>query len=431
MDEIKRIAAKIKSNHKYFSGTKGILEKPYNKIKDLEPDDFRDMALRVAKLGAIDLSWFLFCLGKFTLNDIFMDNYFINKWSQEKVKIQNDDSRFKKVFKKLQKSYPVGAARARLWMVYTLLVIMGINVGKVSQAKENISKNYEKIVKKPSKKDKFNPSDKNFINDFVNEYWQEIVFGLLEFETYYDKPELHKFETRYTYGPGLTWVYIDGKQHPCVGKYKNMAENFSDEEIWDQVRQHCMYRGECLSIIKNKLNNQGIEEISADQILGLLFAGYQIPSTTKMILSRLQNAKDDEQKTIDAFIAGKEVKKCYRSGTNKRRWWCAMLYSGKIKIDDFADMDRDAFAKININRIMQNGQFLHDTEIIDYALSRQNIKNGTVQDFIYLRNIFDVSGGVLGQSENNKMKTIAFNDGIKKIKSKQNNDFVYSLDKEY
>ena len=443
MDEIRVFADKLKLRHDYFHGAKGRLEKPYQKIKNWRPENDAYEIGRTVSLIGVDLAWFLFCVGKFglkdtknALNTIFLNNSLIEKWSKAKqeTEVKDTDSKFKKFFENLQKTHPLAAARLKLWMVYTLMALSVSGGVKLVQHKEDIKDKYTEmkqfIEKKMYKYRKYNPSDDNFINSFINDNWEEIVIGLLEFESYHDKPVLQSGESRYTYGPGLTWVYIKGEQYPCVGKYKDMAENFSDKEIWDQVRQHCLYKTECLPRIRKCLVKHGFDDVSVSQALALMFAGYQLSNPVKDIISRLKAAGNDEQKIIDAFIAGNEVKQKWRNGTNKRRWWCAMLYAGKISIEDFVNMDRDAFSKIDIDKILQDGHFVFDEEIILYALSQKKPSTGNVQDFIISKHILDDVNTIF-VSKKPKPKVIAFNDGVLKIKNRRTNNIVYQFNDEY
>lgn len=383
VDTIKKIISEISSRHKFVHGKKGNLENWHKQLQNWKPDGTLGKTGRVVGLGGIDLSWLLFCLGKYTLKDlntVFMDNAIIDKLKNKKAHpdIKISDSEFKKFFKKLQKSHPAAAARLHLWMVYALLTTMVVGGVEINEHSDDIKQYINGMFPRDKK---YNISDKDFKNNFVNENWSEIVIGLLEFETYYDKPVLQDGEIRCTYCAGVTWVYIDGKQYPCIGDYAKMAENFSDKEKWEQIRRHCLYPGECLDRVQNHMMENGFTEVSDNQVLGLLFAGYQIPGTSGSIIKRVAQAGDDKQKIADAFMAGGEVKQKYRKGTNKRRWWCALYYLGIIDANDFLDMDRDAFSEININTIIKNGHFVLDESVVEYALSLKNGK-GSVRDFI-------------------------------------------------
>lgn len=393
------------------------------------------------------------------------DNRILNA-TQQKYKNQKVAQNKKgndKVISKFTKKNPRLAAYLT-WYLMLLTVIggaeIGINKDKIS---DNIKGKFERAQKavakenadenEPQEKDEeqtldiqklYSPENESFAKDFVDENWNEIVAGLLEFETYRDKPTVHAKETRATYGPGLTWVYQNGKQYPCTGKYKKIAENFSDEEVWDQVKQHCLYRGECLYKLRNELNKYNFSFMTDNQVLGLFFAGYQTPSlladkkvnkgkpNEKImpgIVHRLSSAGDDTQKIVDSFIAGTEINSKWRSGTNKRRWWCAMYYIGKISADDFLALDRDVFSEININVIMKNGHFVYGDDVVDYALNLKNAakaKNGTVKDFIVSRLSPDNPDEIIKNESETKM--IAFNKASERMKSKvKNNNKIQNI----
>lgn len=148
---LKKIAKEIAARYKYMRGKKGILEEPHNELKQWKPDGSLGKVGRVAGLGGIDLTWFLFCLMKYAakdtkngLNVALLNNAIIDKWEGNKknIKDKKDDSKFQKFFKNLQKSHPRAASRLQLWMVYTLMAL-GIGGGKVAyDNKDEIKKMY-------------------------------------------------------------------------------------------------------------------------------------------------------------------------------------------------------------------------------------------------------------------------------------------------
>ncbi len=489
---VKKIVKEIAARYKYVRGKKGILEEPHNELKQWKPDSSLGKVGRVAGLGGIDLTWFLFCLMKYAakdtkngLNVALLNNAIIDKWEENKknIKDKKDDSEFQKFFKNLQKSHPRAASRLQLWMVYALMAL-GIGGGKVAyDNKEEIKQvvkewTFGKENKEGKQKETkiidpvYDVSNSKFKEHFIDKNWFDIVVSLLEFETWHEVPKKQSKEKRQTYGPGLTWVYLDGKQQPCKGKkYINMVANFDEEQIWNQVNQHCLYPGECFSVMQSEFKKYNFFEVKRSQILGLFIAGYQIPSRLKDgvvkvkngrrkkvplaytgIVHRLKDAGDDTQKIVDSFMAGKEVEELWRDGTNKRRWWCAMYYIGKIGTEDLLSMDMDAFSKVHIDTIVKDGHFVFDDETIQYALSQKMEKNGTVQEFIDAHFVLKDKGMIVKnnkkkqenlnnitmnyekqkKSPKKKSKTIAFNEGILKIKNKQNgNMVVYPFENEY
>ena len=376
------------------------------------------------------------------------------KFESQKIK-KNKDGKDNKLSLFTKNNPQVAAYLTWYLMLLTVFGGAGLatNKSKKSNDIQNKTENVKHVFADNSAKRTidiqkiYNPADASFKKDFINENWSEIITGLLEFETYREKPVKHTKESRSTYGPGLTWVYDKTGQHACVGTYKDMAEQFSEEQIWDQVKQHCLYKGECLSKIKSELKKYNFSVVTDNQIKGLLFAGYQTPSslghpivnkTDKKgniikdkngnpikermpgIIPKLSEAGNDIQKIVDSFIAGKDIDERWRDGTNKRRWWCAMCYIGKISVNDLLSMDCDAFSEISLGVVMKNGHFVYDDSTIEYALSRKNTKKknvGTVQDFIDSRPLLTamMNGTVIMQQQDGK-KT-AFNYGVHRVKN--------------
>ena len=129
VDKLKKITSEISTRREYVHGDKGILEKYDNNLKQWQPETKIGKASRVAGLGTIDLTWFLFCLMKYAtqdtisgLNNVFLDNKIIDKLKSKKqnIDIKDSDNKFNQFFKILQKEHPVAAARLHLWMVYAL-----------------------------------------------------------------------------------------------------------------------------------------------------------------------------------------------------------------------------------------------------------------------------------------------------------------------
>ena len=141
---IKNIFQEISSRHKYLHGEKGKIEKPYQKLKLWKPKKTAGEIVRVGGLASIDLTWFLFCLGKYTvkdLNTIFLNNKIIDKLQsrKENIEIKDKDSKFKQFFKNLQKSNPRVAATLHLWMLYALFTGMAVGVYHADDIKKSVS----------------------------------------------------------------------------------------------------------------------------------------------------------------------------------------------------------------------------------------------------------------------------------------------------
>lgn len=462
-DNFKKASNEIANRMKYLRGDKGQLETKYQQIKNAIPKDTIGEFSRIAKLSGIDLLWFLFCLTKFAakdLNTIFLDNKIIDKWREDNKKTKHADSKFKQWLNEFQGAYPTASARLKLWVLYGLVATMvagGIKLAENGDNEDINSIKKERVI--DNKKD--NPSDttkidsievkkddkivdssfvydvtsESFEKDFINKSWNEIVISLLEMETWREKPKLQSGESRYTYGPGLTWVYTKVKnkkgefievQNKCAGNYVKKASNFTMDQIWDQVKRHSLYRTEVMPVMKRQLEKYGFKELSEQQVLGLFVAGYQLPGTltdnydkkgkfiSNGIIHNLHNAGSKTQKQVDAFIAGKEIKEKYRVGTNKRRWWCAMIYIGKITTDDLLELNRDSFSAISINTVLKNGHFVYDDATIKKVLSEaKKTSKGSVKDFIKKQNV--PLKGTIVKHNKSKVENDTINPSMEKV----------------
>jgi len=196
--------------------------------------------------------------------------------------------------------------------------------------------------------DTYNPQDTDFSTRFTNENWPHIVTGLVELETWFDTDKVTEPADgeRCAYGPGLTYVYTkDAKgkihQHECKGEYVEMVRKMSDADVWFNVKQHVRYTMMQISLESTNPEHT-ITEMSAQQLLALLFVAYQTPGHISTIIDNIYNATNDLE-TAQAFmhyIAKDEDK----NGTLKRRWWCALYYLGKINTLDFLSLKADGFA---------------------------------------------------------------------------------------
>lgn len=145
-ENLKKLVKEVSARYKELRGHKGVLEEPYQELKKSEPIDKAGKFRRIAGISTIDLSWFLFLLGKYSLKDlntIFLDNEIIDKLKEKKKNIKTNisDSEFKKFFDKLQKTHPAAAARLHLWMVYSLFA--GLTVGGIKAANYNDTNSYD------------------------------------------------------------------------------------------------------------------------------------------------------------------------------------------------------------------------------------------------------------------------------------------------
>ena len=338
-----------------------------------------------------------------------IDNAILRKAEQAYAKLNGDDKKF---VQWLKKHNTISSYLSYYFMIaaISLSTLVGVkhhNRGGKDEPKEKkeiiIAPNNEEEIlvpeedeeEKKNNKDRkqksktYDLNDANFVSDFIEENWEDIVIGLLEFETYNPKPKLHKGEERYTYGPGLTWVYIKDKkgniiQKPCTGEYKRRADKFTKQEIWNQVRIHITK--ESIPVVKRALLNKGITHATTEQIIGLFLASYQFPAHAQQIVNGISSAGNNLQKQLDAFQYYKGRADC-KNGTLKRRWWCAMYYAGKITSDDLLELNRDAFSGVNVNVFLVKRHFVSDKATIQYALGLTNNKT-TVRTFIEQEGLF-------------------------------------------
>ncbi len=410
------------------------------KIKGTNPQNAGAKIARGTGIGISAMTQFLLWLAKY----VTLDNHITRAGEKlfSKIKVGKNKNGTDKKLSKFIKRNPNFTSIVSWWMLLGSITGVGFGIKNKDKIVDAVKDKIENI------KGRFFPNtdeDENMIaldkiystestsfkTDVVNENWSEIVVGLLEFETYRGaNPIKQPKESRYTYGPGLTWIYEDGTQKPCIGEYVDKVKTFSDAQIWDQVRQHCLYDTEVLGVAQRALKDNGFRNVTNQQILGLFFAGYQTPASlanpmvNKLdkkgnvikgkngkplkeripgIIPKLKAAGNDTQKIIDAFMAGRDVNESWREGTNKRRWWCAMYYIGKISAVDFLSMDRDAFSRLEINTIMKNGHFVYDDSTIEYALSCKNPHTNSVHEFI-------ASHSVLNDIEQNLENKVRHNE---------------------
>ena len=260
------------------------------------------------------------------------------------------------------------------------------------ETKNEIKQEHKNILSKTYKLD-----DENFIPMFIEENWFDIVAGLIELETWRGNTVTkHHRENRLTWLLGLTWVYEKNSkgqydQSECTKKTAHLIDKMSAQEKWNQIKIHIAYQGECLRRIKNSLLSNGYKTMSAQQLLGLLFAGYQMPSVGPQIIEQLVD-KNTEQEIADAFLVYPHKSTSFREGTYKRRWWCAMYYLGKINTDLIMNMKRQGFSDvdyetlIDANDITQEYSCKLDNKTIDSAINTMNTckvrKENTVKQFM-------------------------------------------------
>lgn len=232
-DKMKSIKNKLKSHHEHFYDDRG---KVYKKIKQWHPKSDVYEVIRTSALIGMDLPWFLFCLGKFSLSDVFLDNYVINKWEKTKkgIRIKGSDTRFKKFFKNLQKSHPTAAARLKLWMIYALFTGMTIGGLKLYEHKEDIEDTLKEWFEKNDEQQKITDYE-TFKEPLKNVTPLLIADLILKEGVKLDEKGLHKpYKDRkgnWTIGFGST-VLKNGK--PVTAKTPHMT----NEEAYELARWH-------------------------------------------------------------------------------------------------------------------------------------------------------------------------------------------------
>ena len=243
----------------------------------------------------------------------------------------------------------------------------------------------------------YNPNDADFIDKFVDENWFDILVGLAELETWYGTNiTKHTGETRSTWLFGLTWIYVKNDKGgydalPCNNKNLHFIKKMTDAEKWEQIKIHIKYRAECLARIRDALIKNNCNQISAQQLLALLFVGYQKPNETPLIIDQIKEDSTD-QEIADAFLIYPNKAKGHKEGTLKRRWWCAMYYLGKIDTDTFLGLKRDAFSSvkyddlITINEDTNQPSCKIDQNTIESAIETAKTlkicKTNSVEDFM-------------------------------------------------
>ena len=354
----------------------------------------------------------LFELISRTTNIALVDNAIFRKIEQKYSELKHDDKKFAAWLKK----HPAMSSYLTIWLTMALLLLGRAGYKKTKEYIEKDKKAKIEVVQNPEKDQQatdakmYDITDDGFVQEFFDDNWNNFVIFLSEFETYREKPVLQEGESRYTYGPGLTWVWEqlangDYKQHECVGKWKDKAAKFTKEEVWEQVQIHLL--NETLPTIQAQLKAKGFKNVPANQLFALVVAGYQLPGHISGIVSKLQQAGDDVQKCADAFSywASKKHKAYYR-GTMKRRWWCANIYLGYIDCHDLLDLNCDVFSSVDFNTVKPNDkQFAMDYSTLAYALLKTNDKM-SVRDFIVQNKLLSNPDNCYKKSGNTVIATV-------------------------
>ena len=267
-DKFRKITSEISARHDYMRGDKGVLEQKYRKLKRKNPDDNFGKMIRAVGLGTIDLAWFLFCLGKFgakDLNTVFLDNQIIDKWKEKNtnIKVADTDSEFKTFFKNLQKSHPQTAARLKLWMLYTLFMLL--SVGGIKIAGNNNTKDREKTLTEEAKETKreideimINPnlSDEEWKRQ-IDSIWPYIYAETVLSEGFIDEAyaDVGNSGGYITIGSG----FMIGKANPKGGKDKQLIEE--RKAFFKKVLGKTFVNGVKISHKENKILMRAYYEI--------------------------------------------------------------------------------------------------------------------------------------------------------------------------
>ena len=210
-------------------------------------------------------------------------------------------------------------------------------------------------------------------------YWNAIAIGLTELETYRPSPKIHRGEVRATNGLGVTYYYTrdaNGKISRKNATLKTPAMSY--DKNYEQVRMHLEY--ETLRSLVNA--KKKYPNLTDQQVVALVWAGFQRPADIMRISSRLHTAQTPQQ-IADAFqdMGGLSPDGPWGKGTLKRRWICGAYAAGVVTLDDLLNMDRDAFSKVEINNIMRKKHFLLGGQTVKFVLGRKN-SNNTVRQFL-------------------------------------------------
>ena len=326
---------------------------------------------------------------------IFADNQILDwvekKYAAKKIK-QNKSGKDKKL-SKFAKENPRVAAYLTWYLMLMTAIGGGVGVAnkdkiadvakdKIEKIKGAFHKEKEKSEDEDAKIEdiSFVASDeKNFAKKAWEAYGNEIIMGLPFFETYRGAPQVHSGEERCTYGPGITWVYTVNangtiNQYPCSGSWKQKAANFTEEEIWEQCKLHCMK--DVLGYgLKPAIS--GLDNLDGRVCVGLCFAGYQAHTGMKNIAKAFSKATTIQEK-MDAFLQNVPKKTAkgvdIEEGSLKRRWWCAAYAVGLVSSADFLSLPCDSYSKIDVSMVFRNGHFKYDAETVEYALNKARTK---------------------------------------------------------
>ena len=265
----------------------------------------------------------------------------------------------------------------KLGLATATLALLGYGVGKGVKNISSRNKDKQEQTKPQLRQD--------FVSKAMQEYYPELFVSVEYLETNRQTPVKQTSEARCTYWNGLTWVYTVDKngnieQHPCTGKWKNMAAKLTSEQREEQFRLHLRYE----TFKRLESVTSGKKHIDHRKAMGLCMAGYQLPGHMTDIATRLEKAKNT-QEIMDAFKYKLPKGEIFRKGTLKRRWWCGAYAAGLITMDDILELEKDGFSKVKLSDIAvgigkdKQGQtvikhFKYDKETVAKALRTARAK---------------------------------------------------------
>ncbi len=366
----------VNAPHKAFGRARRNLTK-------MHPESKTGNIARVAGIGAFGMFQFLLWATKYVALDNQALRAMENLLADLRVS-KSKDGRDKK-FSAFMKRHPNFSAHMLYYLMFAI-TIGGVSSKENSDnASDKATAKIEKSADKPvnSRMDYDGQIDLSMPTDEMVEYfWPDIALALTELETYRDTPTRHWGESRYTRGPGLTWHY----SHDSSGRMRQYPNNkdtpkIGRDENYEQGRRHLEF--ETFKKIRRRL--VGKNNITNRQVVAIALAGYQRPSDISGIADKINSAQT-KQDVADAFqhFYGMSSKSDFFTGSLKRRWFCAALACGVITVDDFLDMQRDAFSAVEVNSIYRNGHFKLDAATVQYALSRvrKESSNNTCREFL-------------------------------------------------
>lgn len=404
----------VNKPHRAFGRARGKL------IHDKWPKAGKKRALRVGKITFYTLMQFI----TWTMKYAVLDNHLTRKLEELFAKLKSTDSEGKK---KLWRSFIRKNPNFISHIVYYMMIVAtaaGVDLSKDDSAiKETIKEWIADLTGDDEKKTtdilvidtkstvkninntvphlnavSTNQSQSQFVNQAVQEYWNEIAVVLTELETYRATPKLHSGESRYTNGFGCTWQYWYNDAGKLIrsANYKSNTKALSKSQNMEQLRRHLIY--ETLPALYNAI--KPYDNITPQMQIALIMAGYQRPADMKHIAKKLASAKTVQQ-VADAFADVSNVPSKWREGTHIRRYTCALYAIGAISAEQMLDWTRDSFSMININTIYRNGHFVITKENIEYLLGRSRGGNNTVREFL---SDFDAGRQVVAQIKTPKEK---------------------------